>query len=70
MEIMILIPSQIIEFLKRNGATLFKDLYKVISKRQSGYSEQIFSNTIMEMEIQGLIRVYRLPQGKKRIELV
>jgi hypothetical protein len=67
---MILIPSQIIEFLKRNGATLFKDLYKEVSKRQAGYSEQIFNNTIMEMEIQGLIRVYRLPQGKKRIELV
>lgn len=67
---MILIPSQIIEYLKRNGATLFKDLFKEICKRHKGYSEQIFNNTIMEMEIQGLIRVYRLPQDKRRIELV
>lgn len=65
-----LVPSAIVEYLDRNGAATFKDLYKKTHKLHSDLSEQLFNQTLMEMEIQGLIRVYRLPKGKKRIELV
>jgi DNA-binding HxlR family transcriptional regulator len=65
-----LVPSTIVENLDRDGAATFKDLYNKTHKLHSDLNEQTFNQTLMEMEIQGLIRVYRLPKGKKRIELV
>ena len=65
-----LIPSNIVEALGRSGAQEFDDLLKQVQKYQSGINETEFSKILMEMEIQGLVRVTRMTRGKKRIELV
>jgi DNA-binding PadR family transcriptional regulator len=65
-----LIPSNIVEALGRSGAQEFDELLKQVQKYQSGINETEFSKILMEMEIQGLVRVTRMTRGKKRIELV
>ena len=64
-----LVPSSIIGHLKRAGALKFDELYKKTKKQYSGFSEDHLNTLLMKMEIQGLVRVYRLPKGKRRIEL-
>jgi DNA-binding HxlR family transcriptional regulator len=64
-----LLPSAIVDTLKRNGALKFEELFKNTKKRFSGISENDLEDMLMKMEIQGLVKVYRLPRGKKRIEL-
>lgn len=64
-----LIPSTIVGLLKRAGALKFADLFKKTKKQHSGFSEDHLNSMLMKMEIQGLVRVYRLPKGKRRIEL-
>ena len=64
-----LLPSTIVDTLKRNGALKFEELLKNTKKRFSGLTEKDLESILMKMEIQGLVKVYRLPRGKKRIEL-
>ncbi len=64
-----LLPSAIVDQLKRNGALKFEELHKRTKKSFNGLSENELETMLMKMEIQGLIKVYRLPRGKKRIEL-
>jgi len=65
-----LIPSTIVESLGRSGAQEFEELYKAVQKLHSDLNQHEFNRTLMEMEIQGLIRVSRMTRGKKRIELL
>ena len=65
-----LIPSTVVEALGRGGAQEFDDLLKQVQKYQSGINETEFNKILMEMEIQGLVRVTRMARGKRRIELV
>ena len=65
-----LIPSTVVVALGRGGAQEFDDLLKKVQKYQSGINETEFSKILMEMEIQGLVRVTRMTREKKRIELV
>ena len=64
-----LIPAKVIELLERNGALKFDDLHKRIKKTYSGFSEEALNILLMQMEIQGLVTVYRIPKGKRRVEL-
>ena len=64
-----LIPSTVVEALGRGGAQEFDELLKQVQKYQSGINETEFSKILMEMEIQGLVRVTRMARGKRRIEL-
>jgi len=64
-----LIPPKIVELLERNGALKFDQLYKMIKKSNSGFNENDLNTLLMKMEIQGLVKVYRIPRGKRRIEL-
>jgi DNA-binding HxlR family transcriptional regulator len=64
-----LIPSTVVEALGRGGAQEFDDLLKQVQKYQSGINETEFSRLLMEMEIQGLVRVTKMAKGKRRIEL-
>lgn len=64
-----LLPSVIVDNLKRSGALRFEQLHKNTKKRFSDLSEKDLEQILMKMEIQGIVRVYRLPRGKKRIEL-
>jgi hypothetical protein len=64
-----LIPSTVVEALGKSGAQEFDDLLKQVQKYQSDINEAEFSKILMEMEIQGLVRVTRMAKGKRRIEL-
>ena len=64
-----LIPPKIMELLERNGALKFDDLYKRVKKFNSNFTEQDLNTQLMKMEIQGLVKVYRIPRGKRRVEL-
>ena len=64
-----LIPSSIVELLKRNGPMKFAELHKKTKKNFSGFSEDHLNTLLMKMEIQGLVKVYRLPKDKRRVEL-
>lgn len=64
-----LIPAKILELLERNGALKFDDLYKRTKKTNSGFTEDELNSFLMKMEIQGLVKVYRIPRGKRRVEL-
>jgi len=64
-----LMPAKIIELLERNGALKFDELYKKTKRIQSGFAEDDLNTLLMKMEIQGLVKVYRIPRGKRRVEL-
>lgn len=64
-----LLPTTIIELLERNGALKVDELLKKAVKRHEALTELELLKYLMKMEIQGLIRVYRMPRGKQRVEL-
>jgi DNA-binding HxlR family transcriptional regulator len=64
-----LIPSTIVEAFGKSGAQEFDDLLKQVQKYQSGINETELGKILMEMEIQGLVRVTKMAKGKRRIEL-
>jgi hypothetical protein len=64
-----LVPTTVMELLERNGALKFDDLRKRTARRHSGLSAPMLEEILMVMEIKGLVRVYRIPKGKRRIEI-
>ncbi len=64
-----LIPSTVVEALGKNGAMEFDDLLKQVQKYQNGINEVEFGYLLMDMEIQGIVRVTKMAKGKRRIEL-
>lgn len=64
-----LVASTIVEALNRNGALEVEDLYKSAEKLHSGLDRRFFEETLMGLEIQGLIRVLSMARDKRRIEL-
>jgi len=65
-----LVASTIIEALGRNGALEVEDLYKSVQKLYSDIDRRFFEETLMGLEIQGLVRVVSMARDKRRIELV
>ncbi|MCW4050776.1 MAG: hypothetical protein NWE89_13680 [Candidatus Bathyarchaeota archaeon] len=63
-----LLNTTILELLNRSGALKYDQLLKQIKKSYKGINENEMDNTLMKMEIQGLVKVYRIPRGKWRIE--
>jgi hypothetical protein len=64
-----LLPTTIIELLERNGALNVEEMLKKAAKRHEDLTELELEKYLMKMEIQGLVKVYRMPRGKRRIEL-
>jgi hypothetical protein len=64
-----LIPAKVVELLERNGALKVDDLHSRVKKTYSGFTEEDLETLLMKMEIQGLVKVYRIPRGKRRVEL-
>lgn len=65
-----LIPSTVVEALGKSGAMEFDDLLKQVQKYQKNINENELGSLLMDMEIQGLVRVTKMAKGKRRIELV
>jgi len=66
----LILPSAIIEALNNKGAQEFDDLFKMVQKIHNDINQNDFNKILMEMELQGLIRVSKLARGKRRIEAV
>jgi hypothetical protein len=64
-----LLPTTILELLERNSALKVDQILKSAVKRHEDLTELELEKTLMKMEIQGLIKVYRMPRGKQRVEL-
>ena len=52
-----LIPSTVVEALGKGGAQEFDELLRQVQKYQSDLNQTEFSRILMEMEVQGLVRV-------------
>ena len=65
-----LVTTTIVGALSRNGALKIDDLLKSVQKLHSNVDARYFEETLMIMEIQGLIRVNKMLRGKRRVELV
>ncbi len=63
-----LIPTTIFEALDRSGALTSDSLYKRVKKLHGDPGSKYFDDTLMTMELQGLIRVYRMSGDKRRVE--
>ena len=64
-----LVTSEIINVLNRSGDQELDDLFKMVGKMHSDLDSKAFSSYLMEMEIQGLVRVSKMARGKRRIKL-
>ncbi len=64
-----LIPTTIFEALGRSGALTTDSLYKRVKKLHGDPGSKYFDDTLMTMELQGLIRVYGMSKDKRRVEL-
>ena len=64
-----LIPTTIFEALDRSGALTADSLYKRVKKIHGDPGSKYFDDTLMTMELQGLIRVYGMSKDKRRVEL-
>lgn len=64
-----LVASTIVEALDRNGAQELEDLYKSVQKLHADLDRRFFEETLMALEIQGLIRVHSTGRDKRRVEL-
>lgn len=64
-----LVASTIIEALDRNGALEKEDLYKSVQKLHGELNPYFFEETLMDLEIKGLLRVSGMSKDKRRIEL-
>jgi len=65
-----LIPITVIETLERSGALELDSLYKAVEKLHGEMDGRFFEDLLMDLEIRGLIRVYNMARGKRRVELV
>ena len=63
-----LIPTTIFEALGRSGALTADSLYKRVKKIHGDPGSKYFNDTLMTMELQGLVRVYRMSGDKRRVE--
>ncbi len=53
----------------RSGALTSDSLYKRVKKLHGDPGSKYFNDTLMIMELQGLIKVYRMSGDKRRVEL-
>jgi len=64
-----LVTTTVVDALGRDGALYVDALYKSVHKMHSGMEKGAFEEFLMLMELQGLIRVYKMPRGKRKAEL-
>ncbi len=64
-----LVTSTVVDALGRDGALYVNDLYKSVHMLHSDMEKGAFEEILMLMELQGLLRVYKMPRGKRKAEL-
>ena len=64
-----LVVPTIVDALKKDGALELEDLYKLVQNLLGEVDMCFFEETLMDLEIQGLIRVLNTTKDRRRIEL-
>ncbi|HDJ22253.1 MAG TPA: hypothetical protein ENF19_03510 [Candidatus Bathyarchaeota archaeon] len=64
-----MITSKIVDLLERKGPQSLENIHKALKKEIGELSRNELNRALMRMEIHGLVRVYRIPRGKHRVEL-
>ena len=64
-----LIHTTIVEALGKSWALTLDSLYKRVKKLHGDPGSRFFNDTLMTMELQGLIKVYSMSKDKRRVEL-
>ena len=64
-----LIPMTVVEALGKSGVLTVDSLYKRVKKLHGDPGSKFFDETLMTMELQGLIKVYGMSKDKRRVEL-
>jgi len=64
-----LVTTTIIEALGKNGAQKADDLYKQVQKLLSDLEKRCFEESLMALELQGLVTVYSMARDQRRVEL-
>lgn len=65
-----LVTSTIVETLNRNGALKVDELYKTVHRLHHDVEKNSFEEMLMVLEVQGLIRIYNMTRGQRRVELI
>ncbi len=60
----------IVELLKRKGPSTDFELYDMVKEIQDDLGFRDVNKELMRLEIAGVVRVYALARGKRRVELV
>ncbi len=64
-----MVTSKIVDLLERRGPQSLENIHKTLKKDMGELSRSELNRALMRMEIHGLVRVYRIPRGKHRVEL-
>jgi Fe2+ or Zn2+ uptake regulation protein len=64
------LPALVIETLKRSGSTSDDELLRALRKDIEDISSSALNNTLLKLEVRGLVRVFNLTKGRKKVELV
>ncbi len=66
---MIPLRNAIVETMEKNRVLTDDELLAELQKRYSDLTKEKLYQELMKLEILGLIRVYEIGKGKKRVEL-
>lgn len=64
-----LVSSTILEALGRNGAQRVDELFKQVQKFHGDLDRRFFDESLMALELQGLVTVYSMARDQRRVEL-
>jgi hypothetical protein len=64
-----LVPPTILETLERENGLSYGELYEKVIRLHDELDPNTFKDLIMNLEIKGLIKVYEMTKGNRRVEL-
>jgi len=64
-----LVSTTILEALGRNGAQRVDELFKQVQKFHDDLDRRFFDESLMALELQGLVTVYSMARDQRRVEL-
>ena len=64
-----LVSTTILEALGRNGAQKVDELFKQVQKFHGDLDRRFFDESLMALELQGLVTVYSMARDQRRVEL-
>jgi Fe2+ or Zn2+ uptake regulation protein len=60
----------IVEVLERKGPMTDTELFDLLKETHEGLGLRILNQTLMRLEVEGMVHVSSLSRGKRRVELI